>query len=171
MRALRHFYEAYGGKLYGEMGFRDAYNLDADYFADSYLAIDQGPIIGMIENHRTGLLWDRFMANPEIATALEAAGFTRDSTTVGTAGVLAKAAFDVRPNPSSGAIQISLPDFDGAAVLEVITPLGQVGFRQNLRDARQDVDLSALPSGSYVLRVNTADGRTGTQLLQLLNGR
>lgn len=76
--ALKHFYREHGPDLWGEYGFYDAFNLKQDWFADSYLAIDQGPIINMIENHRSGLLWSNFMANPEISPALTAAGFVED---------------------------------------------------------------------------------------------
>jgi hypothetical protein len=63
MAAMRHFYHAHGKRLWGTFGFKDAFNLTRNWFADSYLAIDQGPIIGMIENHRTGLCWHYFMTN------------------------------------------------------------------------------------------------------------
>lgn len=76
MEALRHFYYHLGDKLWGPYGFYDAFNPTENWWADSYLAIDQGPIIVMIENHRTGLLWDLFMQAPEIYTGLEALGFT-----------------------------------------------------------------------------------------------
>ncbi len=72
---LRHLYHTYGKRLWGEFGFKDAFNLDQDWFADSYLAIDQGPIVCMIENYRTGLCWRMFMKNREIRPALEAAGW------------------------------------------------------------------------------------------------
>jgi len=75
MAALRHLYKYYGPKLWGEYGFRDAFNPDLDWYAQSYLAIDQGPIIAMIENHRTGLCWKLFMDNPEIAPMLAKVGF------------------------------------------------------------------------------------------------
>ena len=168
-RALEHFYNTYGGRLFGEMGFRDAFNPTQGWFASSYLAIDQGPIVGMIENHRSGLLWDNFMANPEIAPALEAAGFTRDSTTVGASEVLAKAALEVRPNPSSGALEVVLDadEVAGGATITIITALGQVGFRQNTTSARNDLDISGLAAGSYVLRVTTASGQVANELIHL----
>jgi len=78
LAALKNFYQAYGADLWGEYGFYDAFNLKEDWFADSYLAIDQGPIINMIENYRSGLLWSLFMANPEISPALAAIGFKAD---------------------------------------------------------------------------------------------
>ena len=76
--ALKFFYKNYGKKIFGEMGFYDAFNVTKNWFATSYLAIDQGPIIGMIENHRSGLLWKNFMKNPEIEPALTALGFQKD---------------------------------------------------------------------------------------------
>jgi hypothetical protein len=75
MKALRHFYYDLGDKLWGEYGFVDAFNENKNWFAKSYLAIDQGPEIIMIENHRSGLLWKLFMSCPEIKTGLQKLGF------------------------------------------------------------------------------------------------
>jgi len=76
MAALKHYYHVLGKRLWGDFGFRDAFNLDRDWFEPGYLAIDQGPIVVMIENHRTGLCWRLFMANEEIPRALRACGWT-----------------------------------------------------------------------------------------------
>lgn len=73
---LKHLYHAYGKQLWGEFGFRDAFNLDRDWFAPTYLAIDQGTIVPMIENYRTQLCWNTFMSNPEIPRMLKAIGWT-----------------------------------------------------------------------------------------------
>jgi exo beta-1,2-glucooligosaccharide sophorohydrolase (non-reducing end) len=78
MDALKSFYYEYGGNLWGEYGFKDAFNLYHNWFASSYLAIDQGPIIVMIENFRSQLLWNNFMANSEIQPMLDAIGFVSD---------------------------------------------------------------------------------------------
>jgi hypothetical protein len=75
MLALKYFYRQQGAKTWGWMGFYDAFNLTKNWYATSYLAIDQGPIIIMIENYRTQLLWNLFMANPEIQPMMDAAGF------------------------------------------------------------------------------------------------
>ena len=75
MGALRHFYLTLGDRIWGEYGFKDAFDLTRDWYADSYLAIDQGPIIGMIENHRSGLLWNLFMSCPEVQAGLRRLGF------------------------------------------------------------------------------------------------
>lgn len=78
MDALRYFYFVEGEKLWGTYGFYDAFNPSKNWYADSYLAIDQGPIVGMIQNHRTGLLWRHFMLNNEINDGLEKIGFVED---------------------------------------------------------------------------------------------
>jgi len=76
MNALHFFYYILGDKLWGDYGFHDAFSLSSRWFADSYIAIDQGPIVVMIENYRTGLLWNLFMAAPEIRQGLKNLGFS-----------------------------------------------------------------------------------------------
>ncbi len=76
MQALRNFYYNFNGKLWGQYGFFDAFNQTENWYATNYLAIDQGPIIIMIENHRTGLLWDLFMSSPEVQAGLKKLEFT-----------------------------------------------------------------------------------------------
>lgn len=76
MAAMKYFYYILGDRLWGEYGFKDAFNLDRRWIASSYIAIDQGPIVIMMENYRTGLLWDLFMKNSDILTGLSRLGFT-----------------------------------------------------------------------------------------------
>ena len=73
--ALKFFYYVLGDKLFKEYGFIDAFNLSDAWFSNSFLAIDQGPQIVMIENYRTGLLWDLFMSSPEVKTGMAKLGF------------------------------------------------------------------------------------------------
>ena len=75
MQALRFFYYRLGNKIWKEQGFVDAFNLTNIWFADSYLAIDQGPIVVMIENQRSGLLWNLFMSCPEVKKGMKTIGF------------------------------------------------------------------------------------------------
>ncbi|TDS17505.1 glucoamylase family protein [Sphingobacterium paludis] len=76
IQALEFFYYKLGDKLWGDQGFKDAFSLSEPWFAESYLAIDQGPIIIGIENYRSGLLWKYFMQTPEIKSALQKLKFT-----------------------------------------------------------------------------------------------
>ncbi|MFN3968824.1 glucoamylase family protein [Flavobacterium sp.] len=78
MKALRFFYENENWKdrLIGVAGPYDAFSPHHDWVTKRYLAIDQGTIAPMIENHRTGFLWNLFMQAPEIQTGLQNLGFT-----------------------------------------------------------------------------------------------
>jgi hypothetical protein len=75
MKALKFFYYQLGDKLWGPYGFYDAFSLKDNWFANSYLAIDQGPIVVMLENYRTGLFWHLFMSCPEVKTGMLNLGF------------------------------------------------------------------------------------------------
>lgn len=76
MQALKYFYYKQGNKIWSQYGFTDAFNETRQWYASSHLAIDQGPIIVMIENYRSGLLWKLFMSCPEIQTGLKKLDFT-----------------------------------------------------------------------------------------------
>jgi hypothetical protein len=76
MKALKHFYYNLGNKIWGEYGFYDAFSEQNNWYPERYLAIDEGPEVVMIENYRSGLLWDLFMSCPEIQNGLQKLGFT-----------------------------------------------------------------------------------------------
>ncbi|MHA4844648.1 glucoamylase family protein [Flavitalea antarctica] len=76
MNALRFFYYKLGDRIWKDYGFTDAFNLHELWFAESFLAIDQGPQIIMIENYRSGLLWNLFMSCPEVKSGLTRLGFS-----------------------------------------------------------------------------------------------
>lgn len=76
MRAIRFFYYTLGDHLWGDRGFYDAFCPNEGWWASSTLAIDQGPMICMIENYRSALLWNLFMSAPEVQAGLTKFGFT-----------------------------------------------------------------------------------------------
>ncbi len=76
MAALKFYYYVLGDKIFKDYGFIDAFSLHDLWFASSTLAIDQGPIIVMIENHRSQLLWNLFTSCPEVKTSMQTLGFT-----------------------------------------------------------------------------------------------
>ena len=76
MAALKFYYYVLGDKLWKEYGFVDAFSLQNTWFASSTLAIDQGPIIVMIENYRSQLLWNLFTSCPEVKTGMQTLGFS-----------------------------------------------------------------------------------------------
>jgi len=76
LAAARYFYDSLGTKILGPYGFYDAFNETLNWYPKRYLAIDQGPIVVMIENYRTGRLWDLFMKNKEVTDGLDRLGYT-----------------------------------------------------------------------------------------------
>ncbi len=71
MKALKNYYYNYGKFLWGEYGFRDAFDLTHNWCSPIYMGLNQAPMVVMIENYRTGLLWKLFMQNEEIQKGLE----------------------------------------------------------------------------------------------------
>ena len=70
MKALKNYYNNYGKFLWGEYGFRDAFNLGENWCSDIYMGLNQAPMTVMIENHRTGLIWRLFMSDPDVKAGL-----------------------------------------------------------------------------------------------------
>ena len=71
MKALKNYYYNYGHFLWGEYGFRDAFNLTQNWCSEIFMGLNQAPMVVMIENYRTGLLWNLFMKTPEIQNLLK----------------------------------------------------------------------------------------------------
>ncbi|MGB7527204.1 glucoamylase family protein [Sphingobacterium cellulitidis] len=74
--ALEFFYYKLGDRLWGQYGFKDGFSLDQAWFAESFISINQGPIIIGIENHRSKLIWNLLMKSPEVKNGLKKLGFT-----------------------------------------------------------------------------------------------
>ena len=71
MKALKNYYYNYGKFLWGEYGFRDAFNLTQNWSSQIYMGLNQGPMVAMIENYRTGLLWKLFMSDTDVKRGIE----------------------------------------------------------------------------------------------------
>jgi hypothetical protein len=160
---MKHFYREYGDRLWGEYGFYDAFNPGANWFANSYLAIDQGPIICMIENYRTGLLWDLFMQNPEIQPALDAIGFTPDTSVVNSVKNITDfltSEVTLSPNPASSQVTVafSLKNTTDLTILLRNTNGQQVAVLQDATtlaagEQRLTYQLPSLPEGLYFIQM------------------
>lgn len=169
MAAMRHFYRELGENLWGEYGFYDAFNLNQNWFANSCLAIDQGPIVVMIENARTGLFWDLFMKNSEIAPALTALGFQPDNGTVDISTPLEMQGFDavVFPNPvTSQTIQVEFSVLEAQNLtIQLFSNdyrhLQTLGTDQKYTPGihQQQFQLPTVPAGTYWLEISGAKGK------------
>ena len=71
MKALKNYYYNYGKFLWGEYGFRDAFNISENWCSEIFMGLNQAPMTIMIENYRTGLIWKLFMSNSEVREGLE----------------------------------------------------------------------------------------------------
>jgi hypothetical protein len=159
---IQHLFDTYP-LLWGAYGFRDGFNLTSnpDWYDADFLGIDQGPIVMMIENYRTGAVWRRFMLNPDVQRGMTAAGF------VGTVGVdpPPQALQDERvlwsrPNPFStsaninfriataGPVRLTVHDLMGREVARLVD--GWTGVGQHTVRFKSD----GLKSGVYWYRLS-----------------
>ncbi|MBZ5663787.1 MAG: hypothetical protein LAO30_04225 [Acidobacteriia bacterium] len=69
--ALKHYYRDLGDRMWDIYGPRDAFNPGANWVSPIYMGLNQAPIVVMIENYRTGLVWKNFMSNPDIGKMLK----------------------------------------------------------------------------------------------------
>jgi hypothetical protein len=163
MLALKHFYRELGDKTWGEMGFYDAFNEQRNWYANSYLAIDQGPIILMIENYRSQLLWDLFMSNPEIQPMLDAIGFFHSPNSLIKRSKM-EAGLTVYPNPASGNFLLTLTLKESAEVKLEISSLAGT----KIQTIQQQ---SLLQPGKYNFQTEGTGLEPGFYLVSLiLNG-
>jgi hypothetical protein len=140
--------------LWGNFGFYDAFNQSRSWVAGSYLAIDQGPIIDMIENERTQLLWNLFMANPEIQPMLDAIGFVSDNTGI---AELQSWPATVLPNPCINTLIINSSNALSCIVVTNIT--GQEVLRiDHKNDGKDQIDVSGLKRGVYLVSLYNLKG-------------
>ncbi len=167
LAAMRNFYEKEGEKLWGPMGFYDAYNPTRNWVADSYLAIDQGPIICMIENYRSGLLWNYFMQNEEIDIALDKIGFVEDSTTVATPQLENKSEFTIMPNPVQSEVTIHAPEFLFNQI-SIFTSQGHLISEHIFKTSSHitKINLAHLPKGVYVLVIKSQQAQLAKLLVR-----
>ena len=162
--ALRTVYARYYAFLWGDYGLRDAYNVERGWFATDVLGIDQGPIALMIENARTGAIWDAFMTHPDVRTGLERAGF--DLAPVAAAPGPAVEAVRLRapaPNPTAGTVRLGLDvEAPVEARLTVLDALGRevaVVLEGPLGAGAHEAvwDAASAAAGVYVVRLEARD--------------
>lgn len=169
IEVIKYLYRNYFTNLWGEYGFKDAFNPTQNWFANSYLAIDQGPIILMIENYRSGLLWNLFMANPEIQPMLNAIGFVPDSTTdvddkipvVSEFKIIGNYPNPFNPNttivfnlPSRGNVSVTIFNQLGEKIKDLVNTELQAGENKIIWDGLNNENKS-VSSGIYLYKIST----------------
>jgi hypothetical protein len=159
---LHHWWDTYRPQIWGPYGFRDAFNLTVNWWDPEFIGIDEGPIVLMIENYRTGKPWSRFMQNADVQLGLQQAGFTivTDATAATVEGEVRLS--QNTPNPFRGAtfipfrlpkpgrVRLDLHDVAGRRVRQLVDRSLPAG------DHRVTLDAAGLPSGVYFYRLEYA---------------
>jgi hypothetical protein len=163
---LHNLYDTYRAQLWGPYGFKDAFNLTANWWDTDYLGIDQGPVIIMIENHLNSRVWNRIKQNADVQRGLQHAGFVLAADVVenGTFDSLDELRLELTPNPfrgrgtfayripETGHVTLVLADVAGREVARLVD--GQ----QSAGEHFVTLAAEALPSGAYFSKLQF-DGR------------
>ncbi len=154
MKALKYFYRERGNELFGPYGPYDAFNDSRNWIQEAYIGIDQGPIVVMIENHRTRLIWDTMMKDADVQAGMEKLGFWYDPT-VSAPQSKARDAFSLYPNPGDGAFTVSLPEWQSgqATSLKLFSGEGKLVRTTVLYQAETFLNWTDLDSGLYLVRL------------------
>lgn len=147
LQVLRFLQSDIRDKVWGPYGPYDAVNLRDKWVSDRYLAIDQLPIVAMIENYRSGLLWRLFMADPDVKRGLRVAGLRMPEhasgfpeaviTQVKEASGYAPDAYDAVRHPDTGKYAIPYWSAQGGEVsFRIINQNDVVLFERNEKTAK-----------------------------------
>ena len=169
MKALKYFYRERGQELFGLYGPYDAFNDELNWVQQAYIGIDQGPIVVMIENYRTGLLWNTLMKDTDVQAGLDKLGFQYETSTDVTDLINNNLTFSVYPNPGNGQIFIDFPDINPnqKIFLNVFSVDGRVVLKKHMTNAGPElsVDCSTLPNGMYLLQLVNGNNYGQTKLV------
>ncbi|MCI0690417.1 T9SS type A sorting domain-containing protein [candidate division KSB1 bacterium] len=163
LAALRYMYDTYRNLVWTEYGFRDAFNLTQGWWGPDVIGIDEGPIVVMVENYRTGRVWNLFMQNEDVQRGLQRAGFTAVTRVEEKATEIpdAYALLQNYPNPfnPSTTIRFALPqrehvtlkvfDIEGREVRTLVDE--EMGHGEHT----VALDGSKMPSGIYIIMLST----------------
>ena len=164
LKAMKYFYRERGQDVFGPYGPYDAFNDHLSWVKKAYIGIDQGPIVVMIENYRTGLLWNSFMVDADVRAGLAKLGFLTTSVSPALTG---PEELKIYPNPCTGRAYISLSGFESPVIMKVYTSDGRLVRSEQLNDISLavSVDFSDLGNGYYIIYLADRSKTGQTKLL------
>jgi hypothetical protein len=153
-QALMYLYRTQGNRLFGELGFYDAYNTKENWYSNQYLAIDQGPIVVMIENYRSGLVWKLGAKVKEMQDALLKMGIKRPDYATGF--------YMYTPEVKSGMVHLMKHADEGRYILDFFVSGAEpvsVGLTSKKTNQVQVLaDKKIFPSGAQQIRFDADYG-------------
>jgi len=166
LRALKYFYRERGKDVFGPYGPYDAFNDELNWVKKAYIGIDQGPIVVMIENHRTGLLWNNVMVDADVRAGLTKLGF---QTTSVSPVPYRPDDIKIYPNPSDGRFLVNTAGFGQTVTLKIFATDGRLLMTKIFSDAGPEfsVDCPDLDNGLYIVQLT--DGSKSGQTKLLIN--
>jgi hypothetical protein len=166
LKALKYFYRERGKDVFGPYGPYDAFNDELNWVKKAYIGIDQGPIVVMIENHRTGLLWNSVMVDADVRAGLTKLGF---QTTSVSPVPFRPDDIKVYPNPGADLVYIDHSGFEQPVTVKVFASNGHMLMTKIVSDADSEfsIDCSGLGNGLYIIQLS--DRRKTGQAKLLIN--
>jgi len=164
LRALKYFYRERGQEIFGPYGPYDAFNDELSWVKKAYIGIDQGPIVVMIENHRTGLLWNSFMVDADVRAGLTKLGF---QTTSVSPVPFRPDDIKVYPNPGADLVYINADGFEQPSRVNIFATDGRLLKTEVINDAGAEsaIDCSGLADGLYIIQLTDGKKTGQTKLL------
>lgn len=166
LMALKYFYRERGKDLFGKLGPFDAFNDNLNWVREAYLGIDQGPIVVMIENYRTGLLWQNVMKDADVQAGLEKLGFQYKVPT--SARIIKQSSgFQIYPNPTSGKIHI-IPAFQSKKLeLKLFSVDGRLLKWSKNENVQNELilDFSEFQNGVYFIQITDGNFQYSDKLI------
>jgi hypothetical protein len=152
LKALKYFYRERGKDLFGKYGLFDAFNDELSWVKKAYVGIDQGPVVIMLENYRTGLLWNNFMRESTVQAGLNKLGFQYQTTSV--IPVQSEhGKISIYPNPCSDHTIIFLSEFNQPVKMKIYSMDGRIVSSKELTGdlAKVFIDCTGLENGLYII--------------------
>jgi len=168
MRFLKYLYRQRGQELFGIFGPYDAFNDSRNWIKEAYIGIDQGPIVVMIENHRTGLLWKNVMKDTEVQAGLEKLGFQYQDNSV-FEGLPEAITLEVSPNPVSRRAFVALPQVNSyfPVTIRLFNTSGQLVRSEErlITSPGLYINCSGLSDGLWFLEIRNGTRRYVAKLM------
>ena len=156
MKALKYFYRERGSELFGKYGPYDAFNDSRNWIKESYIGIDQGPIVIMIENYRTRLLWENVMKDSDVQAGLDKLGFQYEIPT-NVSNNLKNETFEIYPNPAKDNVFIKMNRLNVKTIVKIFSMDGRLIKTQQLDTTESTINCSELQNGLYLLRLENGN--------------